>query len=75
MPYNDTNRYNQTGYSSPTIFPKLWAYTDKDLWAIDFAKAERREASRTEWLEDERAEARIQELEERAEQAESNYDY
>jgi hypothetical protein len=73
--WNDTNRYNQTGYSAPTIFPKLWQYTNKDLWEIDFAKAERRDASHLEWLEEERAEARIQELEERAERAELNYDY
>jgi hypothetical protein len=73
--WNDTNRYNQTGYSAPTIFPKLWQYANKDLWEIDFAKAERRDASHLEWLEEERAEARIQELEERAERAELNYDY
>lgn len=65
--YNDANRYNQTGYSSPTEWPKLWSYTDKDLWTIDFAKAQRREKSRIEWLEEEAYEARIDFLEQQAE--------
>jgi hypothetical protein len=73
--WNDTNRYNQTGYSAPTIFPKLWEYKNQTLWEIDFAKAEHREASRLEWLEDEAYEARIQKLEERTELAKSKYDY
>lgn len=65
--YNDINRYDQTGYSSPTIFPKTWQYKDKDLWVIDYAKAERREKSRIEWLEEEAYEARIKYLEQQAE--------
>lgn len=66
-PWSDTNRYSQTGYSSPTIFPHPENYQDKYLFFLDLAKAQQRETSRQEWLWEERAEARLEEAERIAE--------
>lgn len=57
-PWSDTNRYSQTGYSSPTIWPTAGNYTDIQLWAIDYAAALKRERSHQEWLEEESLEYR-----------------
>ena len=65
--WSDTNRYSQTGYSSPTIFPQPENYLDKLAFAEDLALAQARDDSRQEWLWEERAEARLEELERIAE--------
>jgi hypothetical protein len=64
--WSNTNRFSQTGYSAGTIFPEIQNYGD-DMVAFeeDLAKAERREESHKEWLEDEYREARIEALMER----------
>lgn len=71
-PWNDTNRFNQTGYSVPTIFPQFMHYDNPDFWTEDMIKAERREDSRQEWLADERQEARENEYWERQEREEED---
>lgn len=71
-PWNDTNRFNQTGYSAPTIFPQFMHYDNPDLWAEDMVKATRREESHQEWLADERQEARENEYWERQEREEED---
>lgn len=65
--YCDTHRYDQTGYSAPTIWPQSNHYTDKLLWIEDYAKAEAREANRQDWLEEEAYEARMEYREQQAE--------
>jgi hypothetical protein len=64
--WSNTNRFSQTGYSAGTIFPEIQNYGD-DMVAFeeDMKKAEMREESHNEWLEDERREARIEYLMER----------
>lgn len=54
LPWSDTNRFNQTGYSAPTVFPQYMNYNDPKLWEEDMKKAELRENSHQEWKEDER---------------------
>jgi len=59
--WNDTNRFNQGGYSASTIFPQETNYTNKDLFLIDYKSACGREESREEWLDELRQEAREEE--------------
>lgn len=56
--WSDDNRFLQTGYSAPTIFPKIENYQNKDLFYVDHALAQTREESHLDWLDDERYEAR-----------------
>lgn len=65
--WSDTHRYNQTGYSSPTIWPAAGNYHSLTNWAIDYDKALRREESRQDWLDEEYLEARQEYLEQQAE--------
>lgn len=65
--WSDTNRFNQTGYSAPTIFPEAKNYVNKEFFAEDLAKAQARQESHLEWLWEEREEARIEEAIRRAE--------
>ena len=60
-------RFNQTGYSSPTIFPEACNYTDLQAFAIDLAKAQARQESHLDWQWEEYQEARIEYLEQQAE--------
>ena len=60
-------RFNQTGYSAPTIFPEASNYKDLSLYVEDLAKAEARQESHLEWVWEEREEARIEWLIEQAE--------
>lgn len=62
-PWNDKNRYSQTGYSAPTIFPIYENYIDKRLFDIDDEKAYSREEARREWLAEEYEEGRRDYLE------------
>jgi hypothetical protein len=57
--WNDTNRFCQTGYSSPTVWPRVINYVDVELFEEDMAKASERQCNREEWIEDERLEARM----------------
>jgi hypothetical protein len=66
-PWSDTNRFSQSGYSSPTVFPQAENYTDLTLYAIDLAKAEKRQEAHLDWAWEEYAEARQDYLEEQAE--------
>ena len=56
--WSDKNRYSQTGYSSPTLFPEKENYKDGNAFAQDMKKAHAREDSREEWREELRDEAR-----------------
>jgi hypothetical protein len=64
--WNDHNRFNQTGYSAPTIFPKKENYSNLFVFEDDLHKAESREQSHQEWLQEERYEARLEWLTEQA---------
>ena len=68
--WSDTNRFNQSGYSAPTIFPEASNYKDLSLYAEDLAKAEARQESHLEWVWEEREEARIDYLEQKYEREE-----
>jgi hypothetical protein len=52
MIWNDYNRFNQSGYSSPTVFPLEENYRNKRLYLEDLEKAEAREATHLEFVED-----------------------
>ena len=65
--WSDTNRFNQTGYSSPTIFPEARNYRNLFLYVEDLAKAEARQESHLDWVWEEQQEARIEYLEQQAE--------
>lgn len=67
QPWSDTNRFSQSGYSSPTVFPQAENYTDLTLYAIDLAKAEKRQKSHLDWVYDEALDAKIEYLQEREE--------
>lgn len=45
-------RFNQTGYSDPTIFPQCMNYNDSELWKEDMKKAEAREDARNNWIQE-----------------------
>ena len=49
-PWNDNNRFNQTGYSGSTLFPIERNYTNKRLFLDDLEKAEAREANHLEFM-------------------------
>lgn len=66
-PWSDTNRFSQTGYSAPTVFPIASNYMDLSLYVEDLALAEKRQESHLDWVWEEYAEARLQYLEEQAE--------
>ena len=74
-PWSDTNRFNQTGYSSPTIFPEAKYYLDKNAFAEDLAKAQARQESHLEWIWEEREEARIAYAEEKYQRMQDYPDY
>jgi len=57
-PWNDENRFNQTGYSASTLFPEKENYTNFDLYLEDLEKAEYRENNHQEFLDELREEAR-----------------
>lgn len=65
--WNDANRFNQTGYSAPTVFPDPHHYQNLDLFLEDTTLAVSREKSRREWLLEERMEALAEEAERIAE--------
>lgn len=67
IPWSDTNRFSQTGYSAPTIFPQVQNYVDIAAWIEDYTKAVARQNSHLEWVWEERQEARIEYLEQQAE--------
>jgi hypothetical protein len=56
--WNDDNRFNQTGYSASTIFPIKENYINIENYNIDLAKANLREESHLDWLEEEISEAK-----------------
>ena len=65
--WSDTNRFNQSGYSYPTVFPIASNYEDIYLFLEDTHLAVRREISHREWIWEERQEARQEYLEQQAE--------
>jgi hypothetical protein len=52
MKWNDQNRYSQSGYSSPTIFPELKDYRVTKHFIEDMKLAISREEARDEWLDE-----------------------
>lgn len=46
--WDDYNRFNQSGFSAPTVFPEEGNYSNKFLFLEDIEKAERREMMRQE---------------------------
>lgn len=56
--WSDTNRFNQSGYSASTIFPKRENYLDETLFNEDLELANLREESHQDWLEEERRDYR-----------------
>ncbi len=57
-PWSDTNRFNQTGYSASTLFPKPENYKSIEAYEEDYLKAEKREQDHQEFLEELREEYR-----------------
>ena len=55
--WSDTNRYNQTNYSGPTIFPVESNYTNPAAFEQDYKRAQRREENHQEFMNDLRLEA------------------
>jgi hypothetical protein len=56
--WSSHNRFNQTGYSSPTVFPKQENYCCMRDYLEDRDKAVARESTRKDWLEEQRLEAK-----------------
>lgn len=56
-PWSDINRFNQQGYSSPTIFPEAKNYRNLVLFMEDLALAEARQESHLDWVWEQRMEA------------------
>jgi hypothetical protein len=50
--WDDNNRFNQTGYSGATLFPKEENYRNKRLYLEDLEKAEAREVLHQEFIDD-----------------------
>lgn len=48
--WNDNNRFDQSGYSAPTIFPQEENYSNIELYKEDLMKAKDREDSHQEFL-------------------------
>lgn len=65
--WSTENRFSQTGYSAPTIFPLKENYDDEEAYSIDLAKAELREESHLDWLFEQQQEQRREWLEMQAE--------
>lgn len=63
MKWNDSNRFNQTGYSGSTEFPDPYEYANLDLFLEDITKAVRREQSHREFLWEQYEEGRLDFLE------------
>lgn len=61
--WTDNNRFNQTGYSASTLFPREEDYVNKMLYMEDLDKAEQRELVRDEWLEELRMDAQDEQQE------------
>jgi len=57
LPWNDHNRFNQTGYSAETVFPLEENYKNKRLYIEDIEKAEVRESHRELFIEELREDA------------------
>ena len=57
-PWNDNNRFSQTGYSAKTLMPLEENYINKMLYIEDIGKAEWRESSHLEFLEELQQEAK-----------------
>lgn len=55
--WNDDNRFNQDGYSAPTVFPVKKLYFDEKLFYGDLEIANKREYYHQEFLCDQREEA------------------
>lgn len=66
-PWSDTNRFNQSGYSAPTIFPEAKNYKNIANYLEDLSKATLRQEVHLEWVWEEQQEARIEWLEYQAE--------
>jgi outer membrane translocation and assembly module TamA len=75
--WTNTNRFSQTGYSAPTIFPELKNYNgDIEAFEEDLKKAQERDESHLDWLQEERREARLDTLRERDEYScQGDYEY
>ena len=58
-PWNDDNRFNQTGYSGATLFPLEENYIDKGAYLDDLDKAEAREVNHLEFIEELKEDARM----------------
>jgi len=58
LKWNDHNRFNQTGYSAPTLIPQEEDYTDTRLYLDDLMKAEAREVDHREFIEELREDAK-----------------
>lgn len=67
-PWNDNNRFNQTGYSASTLFPIRENYKNKNLYLEDLEKARYREENHQEFLDDLREEYREEEYRDRTEE-------
>jgi len=67
-PWNDNNRFNQTGYSASTLFPIRENYKNKKLYLEDLEKARYREENHQEFLDDLREEYREEEYRDRTEE-------
>jgi uncharacterized protein related to proFAR isomerase len=52
LKWNDYNRFNQSGYSSPTVFPLEENYRNKRLYIADLDRAEEREVNHLEFIEE-----------------------
>lgn len=66
-PWSDRNRFSQGGYSAITIFPSEKNYINKKLYAEDLAKANERQITHLEWMEEQYIEGRLEYLEQKAE--------
>ena len=54
--WTDTNRFNQTGYSSLTLFPQIENYENKASYWEDYMKAKIRQRNHEEFMEEMRNE-------------------
>jgi len=54
-PWNDHNRFNQTGYSASTLMPEPGNYKNRAFFYEDLDRANAREVSHQEFLDDQRA--------------------
>lgn len=61
MMWNDQNRFNQSGYSSKTIYPSQTNYVSMVAYLEDLEKAKARDEDREDWLEELRMDAQSDE--------------